>query len=52
MELVEEFGAELNKYSKINECKNFFCSSGQDHPLTFNHCITYFDSFKLQRLFK
>ena len=40
MELVEKFGAKLNKYSKINECKNFLCSRGQDYLLTVDHILT------------
>ena len=34
MELVEGFGAKVNKCSYMNECINFFCNVG--HPFTFN----------------
>ena len=28
------------------------CKRGQDHPLTFNQYVSYFDNFKLSGLFK
>ena len=34
MELVEDFGAKVNKCSYINEYINYFCNVGQDDPLT------------------
>ena len=44
---VEDFCAQVNKYSHIGEHKNNFCISGLDYPLTFNQRVSYFDSFKL-----
>ena len=34
MELVEDFGAKVNKCSYKTEYINFFCDIGQHHPLT------------------
>ena len=54
MELVEDFGAKGNKCSKINEYINIFFNIPvvQDHYLTFNQSLLYFNSFKQSGLFK
>ena len=36
---------------QLNEYMNIFCNIGQDHSLTFNRCLSKFDSFKLSGLF-
>ena len=40
IELVEDLGAKVNKYSNINEYMNIFCIIGQDHSLNFNQCLS------------
>ena len=52
MDFVEDFGATVYKYSSIGEHMNIFCIKGQDHPLTFNQCLSYFEKFKLSGLLK
>ena len=75
MDFIEDFSAQVDKYSYIDEHKNiylcihfilyyflfiyffiiiiffffffFFCIRGIDHPLIFNQCLQYFDSFQL-----
>ena len=45
MDFVEDFGAQVDKYSYIGEHKKiFFFIGGLVHCLTFNQCLSYFDS--------
>ena len=52
MEVVENLGTEVNKYSQINEYINIFNNSVQVHLLVFKQCLSYFDSFKLSGMSK
>ena len=46
MVLVEDLGAKVNIYRKINEYMNIcFCSQSQDHFMDFNQQLSDFDSF-------
>ena len=53
MAIVEDrIDAKVNKYSKIGEHRNIFCINVQDHLLTSNRCLSYFDSFKISDMFR
>ena len=45
MELVEDLGAEVNRYMSTF---TLFCNIGKGYCYTFNHCFSYFNSFKNQ----
>ena len=48
---VEDFGAKLLSTFKQVSTRAFFfffCIRSQNKPLTFDQCLSYFDSFKLR----
>ena len=51
MDFVGDFGAKVNTVEQVST-RTFVCIRGQDHHLTMNQCLSYFDSFKLSVLFK
>ena len=44
MDFVEDFGAQINKYSYLSEHQNILCIRGPDELMTFNQCLSYLDS--------
>ena len=40
MKLVEDLGAEVNKYSLRNEYMNIVCNLDTDYSFTFYHCLS------------
>lgn len=55
MDFVEDFLEKKKTNTKIGKRKIFFfchfCFRGHNH-LSFNQCLTYFDSFKLSGMFE
>ena len=43
----EDCGTKGNKYSSTGEHKKVLYIRTRDRPVTFNQCVSYFDSFKL-----
>ena len=39
----------INTVQKVSR-RTVLCIRGQDNPLTFNKCVSYFDNFKLSGL--
>ena len=44
---AEDFGAKVQNTDQQVSTRTVLCIGGQDHPLTFNQCVSCFDSFKL-----